>query len=213
MYIENVKVMFKQMKNIDTAFRYIRLTTALVILGSFGLCSFVVYKSYRLMTFMESKIYVISGGKALEAMAADRKDNIAVEGRDHVKMFHHFFFSLDPDEKVIQENISRALYLADDRAKKQYETLKENAYYSNLIAGNISQQIKEDSILIDVTQYPYYFRYVGKQTIIRPTSISYRSLVSEGYLRNVARSDHNPHGFLIEKWTILENKDLKTENR
>jgi hypothetical protein len=40
-----------------------------------------------------------------------------------------------------------------------------------------------------------------------------RNLITEGFLRNVARSDNNPHGFLIEKWTTIENKDLKTEKR
>ena len=37
--------------------------------------------------------------------------------------------------------------------------------------------------------------------------------ITEGFLRNVARSDNNPHGFLIERWRVLENKDLKTLNR
>jgi hypothetical protein len=32
-------------------------------------------------------------------------------------------------------------------------------------------------------------------------------------LRNTGRSDNNPHGFLIEKWTILDNSDLKVEAR
>ena len=149
----------------------------------------------------------------LEALAAERKDNIPVEARDHIKMFHYYFFSLDPDDKVIQSNISKALYLADGSAKQQYENLKENSYYSNIIAGNISQQILVDSILVDVSQYPYYFKCVAEQKIIRPSTIVTRSLTTEGYLRNVARSDNNPHGFLIEKWKTIENNDIKTENR
>lgn len=146
-------------------------------------------------------------------MAADRKDNIPVEARDHIKTFHQYFFSLDPDDKVIQNNITKALYLADATAKRQYEDLKENGYYSNIIAGNISQQIAIDSIQVDVNTYPYYFRCFAKQKIIRTTSIVYRSLITEGYLRNVSRSDNNPHGFLIERWNTIENKDLKTEVR
>jgi conjugative transposon TraK protein len=105
------------------------------------------------------------------------------------------------------------LYLADVSAKVQYDNLKENNYYSNLISGNISQEISVDSITIDVNQYPFYFRCFAQQKIIRPSTIVTRSLTTEGYLRNVARSDNNPHGFLIEKWKTIENKDLKTENR
>jgi len=161
----------------------------------------------------QQKIFILANGKALEAYAAERKDNIPVEARDHVKMFHHYFFSLDPDDKVIESNISKALYLADASAKQQYNDLKENSYYANIISGNISQEITIDSIDINISQYPFYFRCQAREKIIRATTIVTRSLVTEGWLRNVARSDNNPHGFLIEKWRTLENKDIKTEQR
>lgn len=205
--------MFTKMKNIDTAFQYVRTFTFAIVIGCLLLCGFVLYKSYQLAAITQSKVYVLANGKALEAMAADRKDNIPVEARDHVKTFHIDFFTLDPDDKVIQGNIAKALYLADGSAKRQYEDLKENGYYSNIITGNISQQIVVDSVAVNINQYPYYFKCYGTQKIIRATSISYRNLITEGYLRNVSRSDNNPHGFLIEHWNMLENKDLKTEPR
>lgn len=201
------------MKNIDSAFRYIRLFTFTIVLAAVLISSFVAYKSYQLASQSQQKIFIIANGKALEAYSADRKDNIPVEAKDHVKMFHHFFFTLDPDDKVIQANITKALYLADNSAKQQYDNLKENGYYSNIIAGNISQEITMDSIIISTNSYPYYFRYKGEQKIIRPTTIVTRTLVTEGYLRNVSRSDNNSHGFLIEKWRTLENNDLTTQNR
>lgn len=205
--------MFTKMKNIDTAFRYIRLFTIVIIAGCFLLCGFVLYKSYQLAAITRSKVYVLANGKALEALAGERKDNIPVEARDHIRMFHHYFFTLDPDDKVIQGNITKALYLADGSAKSQYENLKENGYYSNIIAGNISQQINIDSIALSTDNYPYYFQCYATQQIIRTTSIVTRSLVTEGYLRSVSRSDNNSHGFLIERWRTLENKDLKTITR
>ncbi len=205
--------MFSKMKNIDTAFTYIRGFTIVVVIGCIALCGFVLYKSYQLAAIMQSKVYVLANGKAIEAMAEDRKENIGVEARDHVKMFHQYFFTLDPDDKVIQANIAKALYLADASAKREYEDLKESGYYSNIIAANISQRITVDSVVVNTDQYPYWFRCYGTQKIIRATSISFRSLITEGFLRNVSRSDNNPHGFLIERWTILENKDIKTEGR
>lgn len=201
------------MKNIDTAFRSIRSFTISVIIGCVLLCGFTLYKSLRLVAEMQSKVYILANGKALEAYASDRKDNIQVEARDHVNTFHQYFFSLDPDEKVIQYNITKALYLADASAKRAYDNLKENGYYTNIISGNISQKIKVDSIQVDINQYPYYFRCYATQSIIRTTSIVSRSLLTEGYLRNISRSDNNPHGFLIERWTTIDNRDIKTENR
>jgi conjugative transposon TraK protein len=205
--------MFQQLKNIDTAFKHIRLFSIAVIAACVFICSYTVYKSFQLITQTQARIYILSNGKALEAYSAERKDNIPVEARDHVKMFHHYFFTLDPDDKMIQSNIVKALYLADVSAKQQYDNLKEGRYYSNIISGNISQDIEVDSIQINLDYYPYYFRYFSKQRIIRATSIVMRSLITEGYLRNVARSDHNSHGFLIERWNTIENKDIKTLNR
>ncbi|HUC82375.1 MAG TPA: conjugative transposon protein TraK [Flavisolibacter sp.] len=205
--------MFQKMKNIDSAFQYIRLFSLLFLLGCVISSGFVAYKSYQLASQSQQKVFILANGKALEAYAADRKDNVPVEARDHVKMFHHFFFTLDPDDKVIESNINKALYLADASAKQQYDNLKENGYYSNLISGNISQELQVDSIEINVNIYPFYFRLKGQQKIIRPTTIITRSLVTEGYLRNVSRSDNNSHGFLIERWRTLENTDLNTQTR
>ena len=205
--------MFTKMKNIDTAFRHIRMFSIVVVMCSVMLSCFIAYKSYELANNVQSKIYILANGKALEAYASDRKDNIPVEARDHVKTFHQYFFTLDPDEKVIKSNITKALYLADASAKRAYDNLKENGYYTNIISGNISQQIIVDSTKVDINEYPYYFRCYARQSIIRTTSIVSRSLVTEGYLRNVSRSDNNPHGFLIERWTTIDNRDIKTENR
>jgi conjugative transposon TraK protein len=205
--------MFQQLRNIDTAFKHIRLFSMVMIVSCVIIVCFTIYKSFQMITESQERIYILSNGKALEAWSAERKDNIPVEARDHVRMFHYNFFTLDPDEKVIQANITKALYLADASAKRQYDNLKENRYYSNVISGNISQTVEIDSIRIDIDQYPFYFKCYARQRLIRTTSIVTRSLVTEGYLRNVSRSDHNPHGFLIESWSTLENKDIKTENR
>jgi conjugative transposon TraK protein len=206
-------MMFQKAKNMDMAFKQVRLFSILVIISSVVVCCYVIYKSFRATAAVQARIYILANGKALEAFAGDRKENIPVEARDHVKMFHQYFFSLDPDDKVIQSNINKALYLADASAKKVYESLKENNYYTGVISGNVSQEIDVDSVMVNTNVYPFYFRCFATQKIIRLTSITTRSLITEGYLRNVTRSDNTPHGILIEKWTTSQNKDLKTENR
>lgn len=205
--------MFQQMKNIDSAFKYVRTFSMLLILACVCICCFSVYKSFELVSHIQSKIYILSNGKALEASIGERKDNIPVEAKDHIKTFHQYFFTLDPDEKLIQANITKALYLADISAKRQYDNLKESGYFTNIISGNISQSISIDSVMVDLNQSPYYFRCYGTQSIVRTTSTVTRSLITEGYLRNISRSDNNPHGFLIERWATILNKDIKVQNR
>jgi conjugative transposon TraK protein len=205
--------MFPKAKNIETAFQHVRLFTAVLVAGSLGFCCFVSWLAYRAGERSSQRIYVLSSGKVLEAVARDRKDNVAVEARDHIRNFHEDFFTLDPDEKVINANLGKALYLADGSAKRQYDDLKETGYYSGVISGNISQEVTVDSISLDMISYPYYFRCYATERIVRPTSKLTRDLVTEGWLRNTSRSDNNPHGFLIERWAILDNRDLKVEGR
>jgi conjugative transposon TraK protein len=205
--------MFTKMKNIDTAFRYVRVFTLVIIVSCLLVTAFSLYKSFSLVSQMQSKVYILANGKAIEAFAADRKDNIPVEARDHIKSFHTFFFTLDPDETVIRTNINKALNLADGSAKRVYDDLKEKGYYAGIISGNISQGIDVDSIQVDIKGYPFHFRCYATQHITRATNTVTRSLITEGTLRNVSRSDNNPHGFLIERWATIENRDIATENR
>ena len=71
--------MFKQMKNIDSAFKYVRTFSMLLVVACVGICCFSVYKSFQLVSHIQSKIYILSNGKALEASIGERKDNIPVE--------------------------------------------------------------------------------------------------------------------------------------
>jgi conjugative transposon TraK protein len=200
--------MFTKFKNIDTAFRHIKRFSMLLIFACTLISIFSIYKGLQMVSEVQGKIYILANDKALEAFSAERKDNIGVELKDHIKMFHHYFFSLDPDEKVIASNISSALNLADESAKKAYDNLKEQGYYKNLISANISQQISVDSILIDLNISPYAFRVYATQKLIRSSSTLRRRLITSGTVRNVERSDNNPHGFLIQNWQTLENSDL-----
>jgi conjugative transposon TraK protein len=205
--------MFRKFKTINDAFQYVRAFTMLVIVACSGLSAFIIWRSFMLAQTSKSTVYVLANGRVLEAFASDRKTNIVVEAKDHIRSFHEAFFSLDPDDKLIEANLTRALYLADISAKRQYDNLKESGYFSNVIAGNISQEISVDSISVESNSYPHYFKCFAVQKIIRATNIVTRSLVTQGYLRNVSRSENNPHGFLIERWQTLENKDIKQENR
>ena len=205
--------MFKKIQNIDTSFRQFRVFCFCILGCSAMISCFAIFKSFRLVASIQDKVYVLANGKALEAYASERKDNIPIEARDHVKTFHQLFFTLDPDEQAIKSTVTKALYLADESAKRVYDNLQENKFYSGLISGNVNQTIKVDSVVVDINQYPYRFRCYATQEIIRPTTISTRLLVTEGALRNVSRTDNNSHGFLIERWNTIDNRDLKTENR
>ena len=138
--------MFQHLKNIDTAFKYVRIYTAVLTIAFAVTTCYTIYWSYQYATIKDKRLYVVINGKALEAIAGERKDNLPVEARDHIKVFHQLFFRLTPDEKAIEENIKQSLYLADRTAQQAYDNLKENGFYNQVVSANISQEVTCDSI-------------------------------------------------------------------
>ncbi|MET4546289.1 conjugative transposon TraK protein [Pedobacter africanus] len=200
--------MFTQLKNIDRAFQHIKKFSIAFLIACVLLTSCVVYLCFSEIGKANNRVMILYNGKVLEAFAAERKQNIAVELRDHIRTFHQYFFALDPDEKAIAAGIGKALYLADNSAKQEWENLKEAGYYNNLIAANISQQLEVDSIRLDLNASPYRFTCYATQQLIRASSRVLRKLVTRGEIRVLqTQTDNNPHGFLIQHWETLVNQD------
>lgn len=199
--------MFTHFKNIDTAFRHIKTFSIVLILANVLIVCFCIYQSFVLVDRAQNRVLILYNGKALEAFASDRKVNLPVELRDHIKSFHECFFNLSPDDKAIQTGVSKALYLADESAKKQYDNLRESGYYNNIISANISQEVEIDSIRLDLDKYPYAFTCYARQLLTRSSSTATRNLITRGKIRDLkSRTDNNPHGFLIQSLEIIDNR-------
>ena len=98
------------------------------------------------------------------------------------------------------------MYLVDESGVQQYNNLKEKGYFTSILSTSSVLTLQTDSIYLDMPRK--YFRYYGKQEIDRRSTQVTRSLITEGYLRDIPRSQNNPHGVLITGWKTLENKDL-----
>ena len=205
---------FKSLKNIETSFRQLRLFGIVYLCACTLLVGFSVWKAYGFAEAQRQKIYVLDEGKSLMlALSQDLSQNRPAEAREHVRRFHELFFSLSPQKDAIEHNIHRALLLADKSAYHYYVDFAEKGYYNRLISGNINQVVQVDSVACDFNSYPYKARTYARQMIIRESNVTERSLVTECRLQNAVRSDDNPNGFIIEHFTIMENKDLRSADR
>jgi conjugative transposon TraK protein len=205
--------MFKKFKSIEVKFQKVRRLSVLFVSLSTVITAWAIYNGTRAAEKARTTIYVLWNGKAFEAIAGDRKENLPVELKDHLRTFHRYFFDLDPDEKAIRASVTQSFYLADGSAKALYDDQVEKGFISGLISGNISERVVLDSIRMSLDAEPYAFRCSGIQTLTRATTQTTRTIVTQGYVRSVERTDNNPHGFLIERYEVVENKDLKTINR
>lgn len=205
---------FKTLRNIENSFRQIRLYTFVFAILCALTTGFALWKSYSFASQQREKIYVLDSGKSLMlALSQDASINRPVEAREHVRRFHELFFMLAPDKNAIQSNMTRAFHLADKSAFDYYKDLSEKGYYNRIISGNVQQRIEVDSVLCDFDTYPYSVKTYAQQIIIRSSNVTRRNLITSCFLVNSVRSDNNPQGFNIEKFAVLENKDLETIER
>ena len=205
---------FKSLRNIESSFRQIRLYTIVFVVVCAAVTGYALWNSYSFAEAQRQKIYVLDGGKSLMlALSQDLSQNRPVEAREHVKRFHELFFTLSPDKSAIESNINRAFFLVDKSAFRYYQDMQEKGYYNRIVSGNINQSIQIDSISCNFEVYPYKVVTYAKQMIIRDSNVTERNLITRCDLINSLRSDHNPHGFMMERFEIIDNKDLRVLDR
>lgn len=205
---------FRTLRNIENSFKQIRLYAIVFAVLCLSVAGFAVWKSYSFAALQREKIYVLDNGKSLMlALSQDASINRPVEAREHVRRFHELFFTLAPDKSAIESNMKRAFDLADKSAFDYYRDLSEKGYYNRIISGNVQQRIEVDSVVCDFNTYPYSVITYSKQFIIRSSNLTKRSLITSCNLLNSVRSDSNPQGFQILKFSVLSNKDEEVIER
>lgn len=194
-------------KNIESK---VRLAT-FVAAGSFVAALIIVvinsFSAYKMVSNAQKTIYILDNNVPILARQTDMQMNRPAEYRAHVDLFHSLFFSLTPDDNYMEYQMKKAMYLVDESGMRQYNDLKENGFFNSILSSSSVLTLQTDSIAVDMPKH--YFRFYGKLKIDRRSSTVIRSLITEGYLKDIPRSDNNPHGVLITNWKTLENKDLQ----
>ena len=196
-------------KNIEAKMKLSLWVAIASMLTSIIVSALAFSYSKKILTEERKHIYVLDKNIPLVAVSTNIEDNREVEYKADVETFHQLFFTLPPDDKFIAGQLQKAMYLIDASGIAQYNTLKEKGYFTNLVATSSISTCTMDSIQLDMNTG--HFIFYGKQKIQRPSMITIRSLITEGWLIDQPRTDNNPHGVLITKWKTLENKDLENE--
>lgn len=198
-------------KNLENKIKLVGIVCVSVIIGCVIICLSSIWTARGMVADAQQKIYVLDGNVPILVQRTSMEETLDVEARAHVEAFHHYFFTLAPDDKYIQYTMEKAMYLVDETGLAQYNTLKEKGFYNNIMGTSAVFSIFCDSIRFDKEKME--FTYYGRQRIERRTSILMRELVTAGQLKRVPRTDNNPHGLLIVNWRTLLNKDIEQRTK
>ena len=188
----------------------IRLATYVAfgsLIAAVLICATICIYADRQVLNARQSVYILDNNVPILAKQTDMQMNRPAEYRAHVDLFHSIFFSLTPDDKYIEYQMKKAMYLIDESGAQQMNNLKEKGYFNSILSSSSVLSLQTDSITLDMPHK--YFRFYGKLKIDRRSSTIIRSLITEGNLKDIPRSDNNPHGVLITNWKTIENKDLE----
>ena len=198
-------------KNLENKIKLVMIVSIVFMVGCIIITLGSLFTASSMVDDAHKKVYVLDGNVPILVQRSTQEETLDVEAKSHVEMFHHYFFTLAPDDKYIKYTVDKAMYLVDESGLAQYNALKEKGFYNNLIGTSSIFSIFCDSITFDKEKMS--FTYYGRQRIERKTNVLIRQLVTAGYLKRVPRTDNNPHGLLIVDWRTILNKDLSQQAR
>lgn len=198
-------------KHLENKIKLVTIVCCLFLLGTIVICISCLLTARSMVADAHKKIYVLDGNVPILVSRTDMNETLEVEAKSHVETFHHYFFTLAPDDKYIKYTMEKSMYLVDETGLAQFNALKEKGFYTNIMGTSAVFSIFCDSVQFDRDKME--FTYYGRQRIERRTSILTRSLVTTGQLKRVPRTENNPHGLLIVNWRTLLNKDLEQKTK
>jgi len=195
--------------NIDTAFKQTRLIAILTLLSSFLFCGMVMVVAMNMVTKGKGKIYITNGfGNTLTAYQISANENRKAEVKAQVRNFHAQLYDITPNPDEIKKKVDQIL-LMGDASVKAFMDKRGDSYYKKLISSNVEIKYELDSIKVNIDVYPYKAVQYGKEIVQTQVGFLIKNLITSLDLREVARTDDNPHGLLIGVFEVHKNNRIQ----
>ena len=115
-------------KNLENKIKLVMIICSLFLVGCIIISISSIWTARVMVTDAQQKVYVLDGNVPILVQRSTMEETLDVEAKSHIEMFHHFFFTLAPDDKYIKYTMEKAMYLIDETGLAQYNTLKETSW-------------------------------------------------------------------------------------
>ena len=174
-----------------------------------GVCAFAYVTAYGVTLHKIRNVVIINQGNTAYAEIAPWDIQREREAVHHVVKFHKLLFNISQSPTVVRQNIEKALNLADESAYAYYTDLAEQKYYSRLVAINGFQEVKIDTVITDMSHYPYKVETIGEVFVLdNDDKVAVYRFDSTGELMNVPRTKDNPNGFRLCKFLMKRYQEI-----
>lgn len=160
----------------------------------------VLFKIYNLQ--MNKVLTFDKDGEVIPLTWVDRNENIYVEIKNHLEMFHRYFYQYDAydyEERIVKH----ALWLGDKSVEDLFILRKNEQWFDKVRQFQISQQvfIEPNEIMVVGDREPYQFHVKATLIIEQGGNKNYYRFETTGNILLVGRNyPLNPHGLLISNF-------------
>jgi conjugative transposon TraK protein len=133
-------------KNLENKIKLVGIICSAFLMGCIIISVSSIWTARCMVTDAQQKVYVLDGNVPILVNRTTMEETLDVEAKSHIEMFHHYFFTLAPDDKYIRYSMEKAMYLVDETGLAQYNTLKEKGFYNNIMGTSAVFSIFCDSI-------------------------------------------------------------------
>ena len=112
-------------KNLENKIKLVLILCSLFLVGCMVISLGSIWAAKGMVNDAQKKVYVLDGNVPILVNRSTMEETLDVEAKSHVEMFHHYFFTLAPDDKYIKYTMEKAMYLIDETGLAQYNALKE----------------------------------------------------------------------------------------
>lgn len=140
----------------------------------------------------------------------NRLDNIKIEIKNHLLMFHDNFYEYDSFNW--EKNSEKALWLGDDSVEQLFIKRSNDGWYNRVEMYNVKQKIEinPEDIQIKGNDEPFAFKLNALLTINQSGSVTKYQFQTSGNIVFVSRNfPLNPHGLLITNFNEINRTKIQ----
>ncbi|WP_308398613.1 conjugative transposon protein TraK [Prevotella sp.] len=92
-------------KNLENKVKLVTIICSLFLIGCVLISISSIWTAKNMVVDAQNKIYVLDGNVPILVQRTTMDETLDVEAKSHIEMFHHYFFTLAPDDKYIKYTI------------------------------------------------------------------------------------------------------------
>ena len=89
-------------KHLENKIRLVGIICTAFLAGCIIISVSSIWTARTMVTDAQKKVYVLDGNVPILVTRTTMDETLDVEAKSHVEMFHHYFFTLAPDDKYIR---------------------------------------------------------------------------------------------------------------